>query len=77
MTHFPPPLGGGESRFWRLDALRHAHTWASGVGAFRVGGRWNSPGRRRVDTALDPATALLEVAVQKGDFRCLTLGRAG
>lgn len=66
MTPLPPPLGGGEIRFWRLDAERHAATWASGEGAFRVGGRWNSPGRRTVYAALDPATAVLEVAVHKG-----------
>jgi RES domain-containing protein len=66
VTPLPPPLGGGEIRFWRLDAEHHAETWASGEGAFRVGGRWNSPGRRTVYAALDPATALLEVAVHKG-----------
>ena len=35
-----------------------------------MGGRWNSPGVRAVYTALDPATAILEVAVHKG-FKAL------
>ena len=32
----------------------------------QVGGRWSSPGHRVLYTALDPATAILEVAVHKG-----------
>lgn len=70
MTPLPPPLGSGDIRFWRLDAKRHAETWNSGEGSFRVGGRWNSPGVRAIYTSLDPATATLEVAVHKG-FRVL------
>lgn len=70
MTPLPPPLGSGEIVFWRLDAQRHAPTWHSGEGAFRVGGRWNAPGMRAVYASLDPATAVLEVAVHKG-FRVL------
>jgi RES domain-containing protein len=66
MIPLPPPLGTGEIRFWRLDAVRHAGTWNSGEGSFRVGGRWNSPGMRAVYASLDPATATLEVAVHKG-----------
>ena len=70
MTPLPPPLGTGELRFWRLDQRQHAPTWHSGEGAYRVGGRWNSSGVRAVYTALDPATAILEVAVHKG-FKAL------
>ena len=70
MTPLPPPLGGGEIRFWRLDAERYAPTWQAGEGSFQVGGRWNSPGVRAVYACLDPATATLEVAVHKG-FRVL------
>jgi RES domain-containing protein len=70
VTPLPPPLGGGEIRFWRLDAERYAPTWATGEGSYRVGGRWNSPGIRAVYACLDPATATLEVAVHKG-FRVL------
>jgi RES domain-containing protein len=66
----PHPLGSGEIRFWRLDAARHAATWNTGEGSFRVGGRWNSPGIRAIYASLDPATATLEVAVHKG-FRVL------
>jgi RES domain-containing protein len=51
---------------WRLDDARHAATWDSGEGAYRVGGRWNSAGVRAVYCSLDPATAILEVAVHKG-----------
>ena len=70
MTPLPAPLGSGEIRFWRLDAERHAATWNTGEGSFRVGGRWNSPGIRAIYASLDPATATLEVAVHKG-FRVL------
>lgn len=70
MTPLPPPLGDGGLRIWRLDRERHAATWASGEGAWLAGGRWNSRGRRVVYAALDPATAILEVAVHK-TFRTL------
>ena len=56
----------GPVSFWRLDDKRFETTWDSGEGAFRVGGRWNSPGVRAVYMSLDPATAILEVAVHKG-----------
>lgn len=70
MTPLPGALGGTELAAWRLDHERYAATWDSGEGAYRVGGRWNSPGLRAVYCALDPATAILEVAVHKG-FRVL------
>lgn len=70
MTPVPPALAGakaaGELVVWRLDAAKYASTWATGEGAFQVGGRWSSPGMRVLYTALDPATAILEVAVHKG-----------
>ncbi|MEA1673508.1 RES family NAD+ phosphorylase [Nitrospirillum sp. BR 11163] len=74
MTPLPPVLGGeaGSLVAWRLDQAKHAQTWDSGEGAFQVGGRWNSRGVRAVYCALDPATAILEVAVHKG-FRALDL----
>lgn len=55
---------------WRIDEARFAPTWDSGEGAFLFGGRWNSKGVRAVYCALDPSTAILEVAVHKG-FRAL------
>lgn len=55
---------------WRLDQSKYAATWDSGEGAFLVGGRWNSRGVRAVYCSIDPATAILEVAVHKG-FRAL------
>lgn len=70
MTPLPPALAGakaeGDLVVWRLDAAKYASTWATGEGAFQVGGRWSSPGQRVLYTALDPATAILEVAVHKG-----------
>lgn len=66
MTPLPPPLGSGECAAWRLDEEHYAPTWDSGEGAYRFGGRWNEAGVRAVYCALDPATAILEVAVHKG-----------
>lgn len=66
MTPLPAPLGGGGILFWRLDEARFADQWDRGEGAFRAGGRWNGRGVRAVYASLDPATAILEVAVHKG-----------
>lgn len=70
MTPLPPALAGADAApelvVWRLDAAKYASTWATGEGAFQVGGRWSSPGKRVLYTAVDPATAILEVAVHKG-----------
>ena len=66
MTPLPGPLGGSELLTWRLDTAVHASTWDSGEGAYLAGGRWNSRGVRAVYCAIDPATAILEVAVHKG-----------
>lgn len=62
-SHFPV---GGPLLTWRLDRDIHAPEWDSGEGAYRVGGRWNSPGVRAVYCSFDAATALIEVAVHKG-----------
>ena len=71
MTPLPAALGGsGTLVAWRLDQARHAASWDSGEGAFIAGGRWNSKGSRVIYAALDPATAILEVAVHK-TFRTL------
>ena len=61
-----PATGPAELIAWRLDAAKYAPTWNTGEGAFQVGGRWSSPGHRVLYAALDPATAILEVAVHKG-----------
>ncbi len=66
MNSLPPPLGSGVLRFWRLDLGIHAATWDSGEGSRLVGGRWGPKGLRAVYASLDPATAILEVAVHKG-----------
>lgn len=66
MTPLPAALGGTDLVAWRLDRDIYAATWDSGEGAYRVGGRWNSKGVRAVYCSLDPATAILEVAVHKG-----------
>jgi RES domain-containing protein len=72
VTPLPPPLGDGTLMAWRLDQAAFASTWDSGEGAFRLGGRWNSRGVRAVYCSIDPATAILEVAVHKG-FRALDI----
>lgn len=51
---------------WRLDDKLFASTWDSGEGPFMSGGRWSSKGVRAVYASIDPATAILEVAVHKG-----------
>lgn len=66
MTPLPPPLGPGALVFWRLDQAKFAAGWDSGEGSYLAGGRWSSRGVRAVYAALDPATAILEVAVHKG-----------
>lgn len=66
MTPLPAPLGGAELVAWRLDSAQYSTAWDSGEGAFLYGGRWNSRGVRAVYCSIDPATAILEVAVHKG-----------
>ena len=56
----------GPVAFWRLDDDRHRATWDSGEGSRLKGGRWSPVGVRAVYCSLDPATAILEVAVHKG-----------
>jgi len=65
VTPLPPPLGPGHLVFWRLDRRIFAAAWDGGEGAYRDGGRWNSKGVRAVYAALDPATAIIEVAVHR------------
>ncbi|MDQ1816242.1 RES domain-containing protein [Massilia sp. CCM 9210] len=67
MTPLPDISGHASLVAWRLDQAVHASAWDSGEGAFRVGGRWNVKGSKYVVyCSLDPATAILEVAVHKG-----------
>lgn len=70
MTPLSGALGKGEIHAWRLDDEKFSSTWDSGEGAYRVGGRWNGAGLRAVHCAVDPSTAILEVAVHK-TFRVL------
>jgi RES domain-containing protein len=72
----PAALGGTEFVAWRLDPRQFASTWDSGEGAFRFGGRWNSPGVRAVYCSLDPATTILEVAVHRGFGRMDTVAHS-
>ncbi|MDQ0392617.1 RES family NAD+ phosphorylase [Labrys monachus] len=74
MTPLPAALGGTDLVAWRLDQSTFAPTWDSGEGAYRAGGRWNSAGQRVVYCSVDPATAILEVAVHKG-FKALDMVR--
>ena len=62
----PGRLGSGDIHAWRIDHDDFKSTWDSGEGAYRAGGRWNTRGTRLVYCAIDPATAILEVAVHKG-----------
>ncbi|MBC7610277.1 MAG: RES domain-containing protein [Polaromonas sp.] len=69
MTPLPAALNPAASKtglsVWRLEVARHAATWHTGEGAFQVGGRWSPKGRRVIYCALEPSTAILEVAVHK------------
>lgn len=67
-----PPPGGQGLIAWRLDQAVYQGSWDSGEGARRAGGRWNSKGMRVVYASLDPATAILELAVHKG-FKALDI----
>lgn len=60
------PWEPGPLLLWRLDSEGHKSTWDSGEGARLGGGRWNSKGIPVVYASVDPATAILEVAVHKG-----------
>jgi len=70
LTPLPPPLGRAELVAWRLDPAQYRASWDSGEGSYIFGGRWSSKGVRAVYCSLDPATAILEVAVHKG-FKAL------
>ncbi len=65
MTPLPAALGGTGLIAWRIDRDLYSGSWNSGEGAYQAGGRWNSKGIRAVYCSLDPATAILEVAVHK------------
>lgn len=61
------PLPWDSSWFaWRLDREVYKDSWDSGIGAQRLGGRWNPSGRKVVYASADPSTAILEVAVHTG-----------
>ena len=66
MTPLPAALGGSGLVAWRLVRDRHLQAWHRAEGSFLVGGRWSTPGRRVLYTSIDPATAILEVAVHTG-----------
>lgn len=66
MTPLPAALGGSALVAWRLERDKYLPNWEAAEGAFQVGGRWSSAGRRVLYTSLDPATTILEVAVHKG-----------
>jgi RES domain-containing protein len=70
MTPLSAELGGTGLVAWRLDQAKFAATWNTGEGAYLFGGRWNSRGIRAVYCSIDPACAILEVAVHKG-FKAL------
>jgi RES domain-containing protein len=62
----PLPWVAGPTEAWRLDLQSYGPSWDRGIGAAKVGGRWNPIGYPVVYCSADPATAILEVAVHKG-----------
>jgi RES domain-containing protein len=67
MTPLPAALDAAAPLVaWRIDALRYAESWDSGIGAQAVGGRWNPKGVRAVYCSIDPSTCLVETAVHRG-----------
>ena len=67
VTPSPTVLGGtGEVSAWTLQDARYVSSWNSGLGHSTWEGRWNSPGQHVIYAAIDPSTAILEVAVHKG-----------
>jgi RES domain-containing protein len=48
---------------YRICKTRYAATWFDGEGAYRFGGRWNSPGTRILYTAGSLSLAALEMLV--------------
>jgi RES domain-containing protein len=65
MCPLPAPLGTGPVMAWRVDYASRSATWNTGKGAEIDGGRWNPEGFAAVYCSIDPATAILEVAVHK------------
>jgi RES domain-containing protein len=47
---------------WRLDRELYQDTWDCGMGAYKMWGRWNPPGRNVVYASVDPSTDILEAA---------------
>ena len=66
MTSIEAWRAGTELVAWRLDQQVDEKTWDSGLGAYGSGARWNSKGVSAVYASVDPALAILEVAVHKG-----------
>jgi RES domain-containing protein len=62
----PLPWVAASPLAWRLELHSNALVWDKGIGAAKVGGRWNPVGYSVVYCSADPATAILEVAVHKG-----------
>lgn len=54
-------------RAWRIEKTEHLADSATGLGAFKVGGRWNRPGRHAVYVAENLSLALLEILVHAPD----------
>lgn len=56
---------------YRICKTKYAATWFDGEGAFRYGGRWNSPGTRLLYTAGSLSLAVLEMLVHLNDEEIL------
>ena len=67
MTPLPKALDpSAQLVAWRLDSLQFAPGWDSGLGAEKLGGRWNPKGFRAVYCSFDPSTCIIEAAVHRG-----------
>ncbi len=67
MTPLPGALDPAASLVgWNICKDMFATTWNSGMGAYLLGGRWNSIGNHVVYCGIDPATSILEVAAHIG-----------
>ena len=63
MTPLPAAIGGASPAVaWRLDEHAHAAAWDSGIGAERMGGRWNPKGVPAVYCSFENCHAYIDEA---------------
>ncbi len=57
---------------YRIFKSKHAAAWSDGEGAFRYGGRWNSPGTRLLYASSSLSLATLEIFVSLNSEQLLS-----